>query len=919
MRKFTIVVCLLVICATTTSAQQPGNSIHGILYDTLARQPLFRAVVSVLQAKDSMLVKFARTDARGHFTLKDLPAGKYILLGTMSDYADYIDTLTIAGASTLELGTLPMITKAHLLQEVVVKQTISAIRFKGDTTEYRADSFKVQANASVEELLKMLPGIQVDKSGQITAQGKKVQKVLVDGEEFFGDDPTLVTQNIRADMVDKVQVFDKKSDQAAFTGVDDGKKTTTINFKLKDDKKRGYFGRADASAGTDGYYNEQLMFNKFQRKEKLAFYGILSNTGKVGLNWQEQNSYGDNSAAIMVDENNNITGRDDLTDWGGSYSGKGLPKVQTGGVHYNNKWGDDKQAINGNFKSLDLTVNGTSAVRSQYILPDTSYYNNQQQVFTNRIQRNKGNLVYDIDFDSTSTLKVILEAGGDHKTTLTQFNTESLSQNSTLVNQGSRTLSTTGDVNTFNSGFLWRKKLAKKGRTFSVDVKENYNDNVSNGFLLANNQFYIGGQQAGSEVTDQYKIIRSHSMVFYGRAAYTEPLSKVSTLILNYGITTSKNSSDRSSFNKSAAGKYESFDSVYSNNYTFDVFTHSAGANYALTLKKLRLNAGNSVGFSSYSQTDNSIQRSTQRNFVNWFPQAYLSYAFTQQRRFNMNYSGATVQPTLQQLQPLRTNEDPLNVLIGNATLKPSFRNNFQLYYSDYKSLSRTSTSIGFNYSTVENAFANSESVDSIGRKISQSINVNGNRFLSAFLGYGFELFGAHMWTNSNFSDSRFVNVVNGRENTTNSRVYSLTLSAGKTVEKLYANSISGNVSYTTSRSSIQRNSDLHYWTYDIHPDFDFYLPWKMQIHADCDFIFRQKTSVFDNNNNIVLMNAWFGKKMLAGDALVIRCSVNDLFNQNIGFNRTVTSNFISENTYSNIRRYFLLSAVWNFNKGPKQ
>jgi hypothetical protein len=588
MRRLTIAVCLLILGLTTGAAQQPGTTIHGALADTLARQPLFRAVVSLLRAKDSMLVKFARTDAAGHFAVKDMPAGKYILLGSMTNYADYIDTLTIGGTASLELGTLPMITKAHLLQEVVVKQTISAIRFKGDTTEYRADSFKVQANASVEELLKMLPGIQVDKSGQITAQGKTVQKVLVDGEEFFGDDPTLVTQNIRADMVDKVQVFDKKSDQAAFTGIDDGKKTTTINFKLKDDKKRGYFGRADASAGTDGYYNEQLMFNKFQRKEKLAFYGILSNTGKVGLNWQEQNSYGDNSAAIMVDENNNITGRDDLTDWGGGYSGKGLPRVQTGGVHYNNKWGDDKQAINGNFKSLDLTVNGTSAVRSQYILPDTSYYNNQRQVFTNRINRNKGNLVYDIDFDSTSTLKVIIEAGGDHKTTLTQFSTESLSQNNTLVNQGSRTLSTTGDVNTFNSGFLWRKKLAKKGRTFSVDVKENYNNNSSNGFLLANNQFYIGGQQAGNEVTDQYKLIRNHSLVFYGRAAYSEPLSKVSSLILNYGITASKSSSDRSSFNKSAAGKYESFDSVYSNNYSFDVLTHTAGANYALILKKLR-------------------------------------------------------------------------------------------------------------------------------------------------------------------------------------------------------------------------------------------------------------------------------------------------------------------------------------------
>ncbi len=209
MKNRTLFLFLLSIFAISAAYSQQ-NTLKGNITDTLNKQNLTNAVVSFLRAKDSVLIKFVRTDQKGHFEIKGLPTGKYVLLSSFPNYADYTDMITVSDTSQLDLGNIPMITKAHLLEEVVVKQSIGAIKLKGDTTEYRADSFHVQPNATVEELLKKLPGIQVDKNGQITAQGQKVQKVLVDGEEFFGDDPTLVTQNIRADMVDKVQVFDKK-------------------------------------------------------------------------------------------------------------------------------------------------------------------------------------------------------------------------------------------------------------------------------------------------------------------------------------------------------------------------------------------------------------------------------------------------------------------------------------------------------------------------------------------------------------------------------------------------------------------------------------------------------------------------------------------------------------------------------------
>jgi hypothetical protein len=922
MRKPILSALLLLAAISPAFAQQNPNSIKGTVSDTLAKQQLVKAVISLVRAKDSMLVKFARTDANGFFELTDLPADKYVLLSSFPNYADYTDTFTIGASGMINLGQIPMITKTHLLQEVVVKQTVAAIRMKGDTTEYKADSFHVQPNATVEELLKKLPGIQVDKNGQITAQGQKVQKVLVDGEEFFGDDPTLVTQNIRADMVDKVQVFDKKSDQANFTGIDDGEKTKTLNLKLKDDKKKGYFGKLDGGAGTNGFYNEQLMFNKFRRKEKVSVYGIFSNTGKTGLNWRDRESYGDNSSDIQFDESGNGyyegSGEDELEGWGGNYNGQGYPKVQAGGAHYNNKWGDDKQAVNANYKLLNLSVSGNSSTNTQYILPDTLYYNNQRQLFINRIIRNKGKLVYDFDMDSTSSLKIMADAGTDNKTTVSQFYNEALTADKLAVNQGNRTLTTQADIRSFNSSLLWRKKLKKKGRTLTASLKENYNQHDATGFLYADNQFFNNGIPTLNQVTDQFKATNSRLMAFDSKITYTEPLSPLSSLAFSYGLLVNNSSSSRNSFNKATNGKYETLDTVYSNDYTFNIFTQKAGLVYSYIKKKFRLTLGNTAGYTNFTQTDQRSSLTGKRDFVNWFPQANIYFSFSTQRGLGLNYNGATAQPTLQQLQPLRSNDDPLNVVIGNPGLLPSFSNRFRLNYNDFKALSGRSTWVSINYSATNNAITSRDYVDSLGRRVSQSINVDGNYSYSGYFDYGFKVSGARVGLDANLYGSRYVNIVNNQENVTLNQNYSLGMYIGKEVEKLYDNSIRANVTYNKSASSIRKNAPANYWSYSIRPDLDFFFPWKLQLHTDCDFIFRQRTSAFDENTSTIYWNAWLGKKLLKGDALMIKIWANDILDQNIGFNRTANTNFISQNTYSTIRRYFMLSAVWSFSKGAK-
>jgi len=891
-------------------------SIKGITTDTINKQNLANTVITLLRAKDSVMVKFTRSDANGNFEMKNLKAGDYLMLVTYPQYADYTESITLTDTSAVNTGLLKLILKANLLKEVIVKQQLGSIRLKGDTTEFIADSFKVQANANVEELLKKIPSIQIDKNGKITAQGETVKKVLVEGEEFFGDDPTLVTQNLRADMVASVQIYDKKSDQATFTGVDDGQREKTINLKLKDGKKNGYFGKINLGGGTHGYFDNSIMANYFKNKEKFAGYAIVSNTGKTGLNWQDAGNYGDNPFA-GADPNEGIyINSDELDSWSGNYEGQGYPRVQTGGVHYNNKWNDDKQSVNANYKIMQLHVDGESGSQSQTLLHDTIYYNRARKFFSNKILRNRANGYYEVKLDSTSSIKITADGGTDHKMSNSLDSTETRFTDSSLINQNRRSLNTTGDKRTVNSTLLYRKKFKKQGRTLSFNIRQTYSNDETNGYLKSNTALYKGGQGNGSLITDQLKTYNSENLMFDTRLTYTEPLSKAASIAFNYGIVVDNSKSHRSSYNKTNEGKYADLDSVYSNNYKFNTFTQRTGVNLNYNTKKFRFNVGNNLSFTDFTQTDLMRDTVSKRNFVNWNPNANFGYNFTQSRRINFYYYGYTQQPSIQQIQPVRTNDDPLNIVIGNANLKPSFQNYMSLSFNDYKMIGDRGIWLRAFYNFTQNQISNRSVLDDSGKTTTQYVNLNGNHTYGLNADYSFKIKKWNLRTgfNSNINLGQNVSIQNGLLNTTNNNSYGFGIYLGKEKENKFNINLNANANYNTSVSSIQTNTKTQFWSFDLQPWIDIYLPLKFQIHTDGSYTVKQKTAVLPSTSFFIL-NGWVGKKFMKNDAMLIKISGNDILNQNIGLQRYTNSNIISQSTYSTIRRYFLLSVVWNFTK----
>jgi hypothetical protein len=914
MQKFIFPLILLYLFPQMAFCQ--SATIKGKLTDSSSTEIPVNAVISVLRQKDSTLVKFSRSDINGNFKVDRLDSGKYVVLISYPKYGDFVDRIDLKPGENYDLKTIYLTQKSKLLQEIVIKQ--AAMRLKGDTTEYNADSYEVKPNATVEDLLKQLPGIQVDKDGKITAQGQQIQKVLVDGDEFFSDDPTIATRNLRADAVSKVQVFDKKSDQAEFTGIDDGNTTKTLNLKLKDNAKHGYFGKLSAGA-LDKYYNVQGMINAFKAKRKLAAFLITSNTNNTGLDWGESQNYGFGNENVQVMEGGGIMISSYSSDDLGSqnYYGQGLPESIKGGLHFSNKWDNDKYNMGGNYLYNKLAVHSSGNTYTQNTIEDSVFYDRESSdTHSDRIRHSLAG-TSEIQIDSSSSVKVNVNGYTGTSQNSSDYQSQALSEENKLVNSSNRMTYGTGDNSALNANALWRKKFRKKGRTLSVNLEERYNITHSNGILRNLSDFYdASGAIFKTDSTDQSKVNGNNSNVAGIRGTYTEPLSKKSFLEFNYSFYNNSSTQKRLSYNKDISGKYADLVDTLSNDFRYIYNTHSAGINYRYNDKKFNFSLGGNIANTAFQQTDLVKDTTRKYNYYNLAPRVNFTYKFSSYSGIRFNYTGNTQQPTIDQLQPLTNNIDPLNIVIGNPALKQEFKNNLNLSYNNYKVLSERSIYVGTYFSFTNNDISSTYTIDQLGKRTTQYINVNGNYTGSLYAGYYIKIpktkLRAYVRPNANFSHT--TNFVNGLKNLTKSFNLGTGVGLRYYKEEKYNFDASFTPSYSKSNSSISSAASTDYWTYDYSFNGSIYPVKKLEIGTDIDFNFRQKLNQFDKNNDVIVWNAYIEKKFLKKDALTLRASINDILNQNKGYDRNIRPNAIVERHYLTFQRYGLLTVTWNFN-----
>lgn len=900
-----------------TNFAQERYSIKGVLQDTAEKKGLYQASISLLKAADSTLLTYTRSDKEGFFKINNLPAGKFIILASYPGYAVLIDTFRIQ-LQDLNLGNLTMSTRIKVLEDIVLKNKVAAIRIKGDTTEYAADSFKVAPNADVQELLRSMPDFQINAKGEIITQGEKVNKVLVDGEEFFSDDPAVVTKNLRADAVDKVQVFDKKSDQAVFTGIDDGQRSKTINLKLKEDKTRGYFGKAESGTNLNSLYTGKMMANLFRGKKKMAGYFTTDNTRFEGLNWDDQRNYGDggNITTEILEGGGisvSVTSDDDYSE------NRGLPNQRTAGALWANKKGNTSLSNAGQYQHLGTESNGTTHIRT--LLAGTTQLTNSADMQQMNKRRYKFNSTNQWGTDSTGLFKAVVRGSNKKKEADADYSAATLRENGSMLNTSSRTRSYQNEENGLDANISYRRKLAKKGRTISLVSSLTVNQMEEKGTLIADNLFYdLGGINTSREHIDQQKISDQWSTEFKVGMNYTEPVGKKGFLVFQYNLGLGRNEADRNTLGKGSGGLYvDPIDSL-SNHFVFASSQNSGSLNYRFVTKKINLSLGSGLGRSLYQLNDIIAHSNRRIGFNNFLPAASFTWTPAPQKRISLTYNGTTSNPQLTQLQPLKDNTDPLNLTIGNPFLKQGFTHYFNIGGNSYKVLKNRYIGLGGFFSLRDNGVSTHTQIDMNGRRTTQYINVNG-----AFNGNMNMVYGKKLYKSLNgglrlvYTLGRNISYINSVQNITDYKGINYSVEFSIWGDKWFTFQTSLGARKNFTKSSIYKAFDGNYWSYMWWGNAKIKLK-KAKLYLDLEPSLEayQKTAAFPESRNSFLLNPTLRKTFGKADAWEAKVFVYDLLNKVQEASRAVSTNFLTASTSNTLHRYVLIGLIYNFSKNGK-
>ena len=915
MQKITIAILFLF---SFSSFSQKAN-LSGVLTDGGENTPIYNSVVALLTPKDSILYKFTRSDKDGKFNIRNIKAGNYILMTTHSQYADYLDSITINDGEN-NMGTISLISKMKLLKEIIIKT--GSIRVKGDTTSYRASDFKVDANANVEELLKKLPGIQVDKNGTIKAMGETVEKVLVDGEEFFGDDPGMAVKNLRADAVKEVQVFNKKSDQAEFTGIDDGETKKTINLKLKEDKKKGYFGKIDAAnqPATDGdsRYNINSMFSSFKGKRKLSAFLLNGNTGQDGLSWQDSDRFGGRDDVSMnMDDDGNVS-----YEWTGGNTDEepnvdtqnGFIKNTNAGLQYSNKW-NDKQTLNLSPKYNKQIYTNNNKRNTQTQVGETQLNENTSTVSNVNRGNFKLNATYDVKLDSVNSIKFTARTNF-YDTESDEF-TDGVTTGSDglLKNKQQKTFITNSDKQSLQANVLFKHKFAKLRRTFSVNGSWNTLNTNSNNFLKSYNESYNEGVFSFRDDIDQNKVGEKTNQNLAVNITYTEPLNKSFALQFGYQINHNTGKSDYLTYDYSEdTGNYDVVVESLSNQFRQTITTNRPNIKLSYNSKKINYSFGSGFGFTSFDLQDQTLNKEYKRHYTNFFPSANFSYKYKSNSNLRFTYQGATKQPTIDQLQPLRNNQDFFNQILGNPDLKQSFTNSINIMHNSYSILTESQFYQNISLRSTSNLISYNKDIDPESAKtITTPINTNGNFYGNFYFGYGFKVKKIDLYVNLNptLNYNRSVLSINNIINNSNTLNSGFAVYLSKFKEKKYEFSL--NNYFSNNRNSTSQNDEIKSFnTNNLSLDIGVYFREKWKLSTDYNLYSRQKTVDFQTNLTNQLWNARL-QRTFKNDEFTAYILVRDILNQNIGIRRYVYENIIGEEQNDRLKRYAMVGFTWNF------
>lgn len=901
MRRFVTLV-VLITCAFSVFGQTKNIVVSGTVIEDDTKESIIQATVQLLSLPDSTYVTGIATVAQGKFTLPKVAAGKYVLkVSYIGMQPSIVPLQLVASKPNHSVGTITLKSDAILLQEAVITAEAPPVTVKEDTTVYAASAYRVAEGAMLEELVKKLPGAEVSEDGKITINGKEIKKIMVDGKEFFSDDPKVSMKNLPVNMVENVKAYDKKSDMARITGIDDGEEETVLDLTVKKGMKQGWIGNFIGGVGNKERYEAGGMLSRFKDDTSFSVIGSLNNTNNKGFS-----EFGDAGQGMGRGAGTGITSARSL----GMNFAKDTKKLQMGG---NLQYG---------YSDNDARSRTTSE----------TFLGEEESSFENRgndSRRKRHDLRADFRFEwrpDTMTTIIFRPSASYSKTNSTTGSwSETLDSNHEYVNMKNSNSYSNSKNYSLNGRLQIFRRLNNKGRNLYMGANFGYSDSDRYGVEDSRTLFFpeLGGDP------DTLDILRNTDYIGDSRnwsvsASYTEPVFKNHFLQLRYEFSHRKRFSQSLVYDPALMPINEYVDSLSSRVENF-YDSHNIDLSLRGVYPKLMYNVGFSLTPQS-SRSETTIGPNANKEFptqkvTNFAPQAMLRYMFNKQHTLMFRYRGRSSVPDIQDLQEVIDITNPLEQRYGNPNLKPSYTHNVMMFYNKFVPESMRSYAFNLFYNATQNAVANSMTYDrETGVYTYRRVNVNGNWNARGYFSFNTPLknkkFTISANTNAGYSDAASYQQVERESNAVISTTHNLQLGQqvrGNYRTDMFDVSLNASINYNLTRNSKQTKGNRETFDYYFGGNTNITLPWDLYLSTDANYRIKEGYGTGFNNNEVI-WNAQLSKNFLKNKAATIRVKIYDILQQQTNLSRSISETRMTDTEYNTLGSYFMVHFVYRLN-----
>ena len=939
--KKVLFLAMLMLISVAASAQK--REISGTLLDRVTKDVIPLVTVQLLKLDSTFVAGTVSTDS-GRFVVNAPANERYLLRFTSVGYQSLVRNVQIAEDHNVDMGKVTMLADAIMLKGAQITAQAQKVVLKEDTFIYNSAAYRTPEGSTIEELVKRLPGAQVDESGKITINGKEVKKILVDGKEFMTGDTKTAMKNIPTSIIDRVKAYDQQSDLTRVTGIDDGEEQTVLDFNTKQGMNKGLMANVDVSVGTRSRYSERLFGGYFNKDMRVFGMGSANNVNDMGFGGQGGRFGGGRNglnATKMAGVNLNYEKKDKL-------------KID-GSLRWNHNNGDvySRQTT----ESFVSTVGAFSNSMNQTYSRGNSF-NGQAKIewtpdtLTNLLFRPTVSFSTSDGLLNRRSAAFKMDPYTFVSDPLSAASLTALANDSVVVNSALRNNISYGKTKTFGMMAQLNRKLSSNGRNVTLRGDVDYTNSDTRDLSLNNVHLYLVKDVLDADSTYQtnrYSLIPSTKWDYSLQTTYSEPLWRGVFLQMNYKFRYSYNKSDRSTYDFSNLGEnyfsgveagyrqwngyldrlanpYTSyFDSNLSRYSVYKNYTHTAELMLRMIRSKWRLNVGVMMRpqFSHYVQDYQGISVDTTRSVFNVSPTLDFRYRFSKTSKLRINYRGKTTQPTISQLLAIRDESDPLNISTGNPGLKPAFTQSLRLFYDSYSEKKKRAMMTFLDFSTTNNAISNSVTYnESTGGLLSRPENINGNwNFNSAFM-INTPIDSAGRWSVNSFTDLNYAHNVgyvslsrlaSSQKNTTRDMVLGERLSGSYRNDWLEVE-LNGALNYRYTRSKLQSAVNLDTWQYSYGANISLTAPWGTSLSTSLNMNSRRGYNDKSLNTNELIWNAQISHGFLKGKSLVVMLQFYDLLQRQSNISRSITASMRSDIEYNSINSYAMLHVNYKLN-----